>query len=294
VAGPAVNSGRAACGRPCHYNADVRVAELRDRLDDLYAHYDHRFVDPDPLQFVRQQTTDADREVVGLIASALAYGNVKQIKRSIARVVDRLGDHPAEAIDRLDAKEAKRALHGFKHRFNDGRDVACLLFFLKQMRAQAGSVEGFFLEGPATPEIADTLTSFSARTLALAHGGLYAGRRLPANAGVRFFFPSPRDGSACKRLNLYLRWMVRRDGVDLGVWKGVDPAHLVIPLDAHIYTIARRVGLTRYRSPGWPMALDITRRLRRLDPRDPVKYDFAFHRMGLWKREAEIASLRRR
>jgi uncharacterized protein (TIGR02757 family) len=286
----AVKSARRPRG---HYNACMRVAELRTRLDDLYAHYDHRFVDPDPLQFVRQQTTDADREVVGLIASALAYGNVKQIKRSIARVVEPLGNHPADAIDHLDAKEAKSLLRGFKHRFNDGRDVACLLLFLKQMRAQARSVEGFFLEGPAAQvEIADALTSFSERALALDHGGLYSGRRLPASAGVRFFFPSPRDGSACKRLNLYLRWMVRRDGVDLGVWKRMDPAHLVIPLDAHIYTIARRVGLTRYRSPGWPMALDITRRLRRLDPRDPVKYDFAFHRMGLWKREAEIKSLR--
>ena len=274
----------------------MRVAALRARLDELYAHYDHRFVDPDPLQFVRQQTTDADREVVGLIASALAYGNVKQIKRSIARVVEVLGDHPAETIDRLRPAEARGALRGFKHRFNDGRDVACLLFFMKQMRAEAGSVEAFFLRGhpPESPEIADALTSFSARTLALDHGGLYSGRRLPASAGVRFFFPSPRDGSACKRLNLYLRWMVRRDGVDLGVWKGVDPARLVIPLDAHIYAIARRVGLTRYRSPGWPMALDITRRLRRLDPHDPVKYDFAFHRMGLWKREEEIASLRGR
>jgi len=109
---------------------------------------------------------------------------------------------------------------------------------------------------------------------------------------VRFFFPSPEDGSACKRLNLYLRWMVRRDGVDLGVWRSVDPARLVIPLDAHVLTIARRTRLTRYRSPGWRMAVDITRTLRRLDPADPVKYDFAIHRMGLWKREAEIRSLR--
>lgn len=265
-------------------------------MDALYRHYDHRFVDPDPLQFVRRQTTDPDREVVGLIASALAYGNVKQIKRSISRVVDLLGERPAEAIDRLEPAEARRALGRFKHRFNDARDVACLLHFVRQMRAQAGSVEAFFLRGhaPGSPEIADALVSFSARVLALDHGGLYRGRGLPDSAGVRFFFPSPRDGSACKRLNLYLRWMVRRDGVDLGVWRGVDPAALVIPLDAHIYTIARRVGLTRYRSPGWPMALDITRRLRRLDPRDPVKYDFAFHRMGLWKREEEIRSLRRR
>jgi uncharacterized protein (TIGR02757 family) len=272
----------------------VRREALRARLDELYRQYDHRFVDPDPLQFVRAQTTDADREVVGLIAAVLAYGNVKQIKRSIARVVEVLGDRPAEEVDRLEPAQARRALRGFKHRFNDGRDVACLLHFVRQMRAQAGSVEGFFLRGhaPEAGEIEGGLASFSARALALDHGGLYPGRRLPHRAGVRFFFPSPADGSACKRLNLYLRWMVRREGVDLGVWKGVDPAALVIPLDAHIYTIARRVGLTRYRSPGWPMALDITRRLRRLDPLDPVKYDFAFHRMGLWKRKDEIASLR--
>lgn len=274
----------------------MRVDLLRSRLDALYLQYDHRFVDPDPLQFVRAQTTDADREVVGLIASSLAYGNVKQIKRSIGRVVDVLGARPAEALDRLEAGEAVRALRGFKHRFNDARDVACLLYFIRQMRAEAGSVEAFFLRGhdAASPEVGDALASFSERVLALDHGGLYRGRRLPASAGVRFFFPSPRDGSACKRLNLYLRWMVRRDGVDLGVWTGVDPARLVIPLDAHIFAIARRVGLTRYRSAGWPMALDITRRLRRLDARDPVKYDFAFHRMGLWKRKEEIDSLRSR
>jgi uncharacterized protein (TIGR02757 family) len=262
-------------------------------MDALYRHYDHRFVDPDPLEFVRRQTTDADREAVGLIASSLAYGNVKQIKRSIARVVDALGDRPARTIDGLDPAEARRLLGRFKHRFNDARDVACLLFFIRQMRAEAGSVEGFYLRGaPDGPE--EALASFSERALALDHGGLYGRRRLPRRAGVRFFFPSPRSGSACKRLNLYLRWMVRREGVDLGVWKSVDPATLVIPLDAHIYTIARRVGLTRYRSPGWPMAVDITRRLRRLDPRDPVKYDFAFHRMGLWKREEEIRSIRAR
>src|SRR4029079_11577425 len=141
----------------------MRVAELRTRLDDLYAHYDHRFVDPDPLQFVRAQTTDPDREVVGLIASALAYGNVKQIKRSIGRVIDVLGDRPAAAIDRMNAKDAKAALRAFKHRFNDGRDVACLLLFIQQMRAQAGSVEGFFLRGPST-DMEGGVTPVSGRT----------------------------------------------------------------------------------------------------------------------------------
>jgi len=271
----------------------MRIHELRRRLDALYRRYDHRFVDPDPLQLVRAQDGDEDREVVGLIASALAYGNVIQIKRSISAVLAALGERPARAVRRLDPRAAEERLRRFRHRFNDGRDVACLLFYVRQMLERDGSIEGFFARGldPAAPDVGPALASFSARALALDHGGLYGRRGLPPRAGVRFFFPSPTDGSACKRLNLYLRWMARRDGVDLGIWRAVDPAGLVIPLDAHIYAIARRVRLTRYRSPGWPMAVDITRRLRRLDPADPVKYDFAFHRMGLFKRSEEIRGL---
>lgn len=274
--------------------AGVRRDLLRRKMDDLYRHYDHRFVDPDPLEFVRRQSSPADREVVGLIASSLAYGTVRQIKRSIGRVLEVIGDGAAAAVDRLEPRAMARRLSTFKHRFNDGRDVACLLFFIRQMREQHGSVEEFFRAGHDAREadVGPALISFTARTLALDHGGLYGRGALPAAAGVRFFFPSPASGSACKRLNLYLRWMVRREGVDLGVWRGVDPAGLVIPLDAHVLAIARRVRLTRYRSPGWPMAMDITRRLRALDPADPVKYDFAFHRMGLWKRKGEIDSLR--
>lgn len=271
----------------------MRTHELKERLEALYRQYDHRFVDPDPLQLVRAQAEDADREVVGLVASALAFGNVATIKRSVAAVVEALGPRPAEAVRRLDPREAARRLRAFRHRWNDGRDVACLLFLLRQMLESHGSVEAFFAAGlaPGAEDVGPALASFSGRALRLDHGGLYRGRRLPGGAGVRYFFPSPEDGSACKRLNLYLRWMVRRDGVDLGLWSAVSPAALVMPLDAHVYAIARRVRLTRYKSPGWSMALDITRRLRRFDPADPVKYDFAFHRMGLFKKEGEIRSL---
>lgn len=272
----------------------MRREHLRLRLEELYRRYDHRFLTPDPLEYVRAQATDADREVVGLLASGLAFGTVAQIKRSIATVLDVLGPRPAEAVAALDPREVAGRLRAFRHRWVDGRDVACLLLFAGRMRASHGTVEAFFADG-LTPDDADVgpaLASFSARALALDHRGLYRGRRLPRDAGVRYFFPSPAAGSACKRLNLFLRWMVRRDSVDLGVWSRVDAARLVIPLDAHVFAIARRTRLTRYRSPGWPMALDLTRRLRRLDPRDPVKYDFAFHRMGLWKRRHEIDSLR--
>ena len=271
----------------------MRREDLRLRLEELYRQYDHRFVTPDPLEFVRAQRTDEDREVVGVLASALAFGTVGQIKRSIATVLEALGPRPAAAVAALDAREAAARLRRFRHRWVDGRDVACLLYLTRQMRASHGSLEAFFAEGlsPGDADVGPALVSFSARALLLDHGGLYRGRALPADAGVRYFFPSPEAGSACKRLNLYLRWMTRRDGVDLGVWRRPDPSQLVLPLDAHTYKVARRIRLTRYRSPGWAMALDVTRRLRQLDPEDPVKYDFAFHRMGLLKRGAEIRSL---
>jgi uncharacterized protein (TIGR02757 family) len=271
----------------------VRQDQLKARLDELYLRYDHRFVEPDPLQFVRAQATDADREVAGLVASSLAFGNVKTIKASIATVLSALGEHPARAVRALEPRDLARRLAGFRHRWSDGRDVACLLFFARQVLETHGSLESFFAEGwrPGATDVAVALGSFVARMLALDHGGLYAERRLPADAGVRYFFPSPADGSACKRLNLFLRWMVRKDSVDLGVWRSPRPGALIIPLDAHVYAIARRVRLTRYRSPGWAMAADITRRLRRFDPQDPVKYDFAFHRMGLFKKHDEIRRL---
>jgi uncharacterized protein (TIGR02757 family) len=245
------------------------------------------------LELVRQQGTAADREVVGLLASALAYGNVRQIKSSITAVLTAIGPEPARAVRRLSPQQVARRLASFRHRFSNGRDVACLLLFVRGMLERAGTIEAFFAAGddPGAPDVEPGLVSFAARALALPHGGLYGRGPLPADAGVRFFFPSPASGSACKRLNLYLRWMVRGHGVDLGVWSGVPPSRLVIPLDAHVLAIARRVGLTRYRSPGWRMAVDITRGLRRLDPGDPVKYDFALHRMGLWKKEDEIRSL---
>jgi uncharacterized protein (TIGR02757 family) len=104
---------------------------------------------------------------------------------------------------------------------------------------------------------------------------------VPARPGVCYFFPRPSAGSGCKRLNLFMRWMVRRDELDLGVWTRVSPARLIVPLDTHVIRVGRCLKLTRYTSPGWAMALDITRALRALDPADPVKYDFSVCHLGM-------------
>jgi uncharacterized protein (TIGR02757 family) len=131
-------------------------------------------------------------------------------------------------------------------------------------------------------DITNALEHFSARLLGFGHEQFYPRGELKRRIGVRFLFPRPSEGSACKRMNLFLRWMVRpEDGIDCGVWKGVAPRQLVIPLDTHIARISSYIGLTAMRSPGWPMALDITRSLRRLHADDPLRYDFALCHLGI-------------
>jgi len=128
---------------------------------------------------------------------------------------------------------------------------------------------------------APVIESFAQRACAIDVRPAYGGRKPPARAGVRFFFPRPSTGSGCKRLNLFLRWMVRRDQVDPGGWQRVTPAQLIVPLDTHVVRVGRCLRLTSYQSPGWRMASDITRTLRELDPIDPVKYDFSICHLGM-------------
>ncbi len=257
-----------------------KLAKLRAGLEGLRQRYDARYLSPDPLEFPRRFQRADDREVVGLIASSLAYGNVATIRSSLEKVLLVLGLQPAAFIRSFDPRTGRALFRGFRHRFNSGKDIACLLYFTRQMLERCGSIGDFFRQGyeSAEPHLARSLSSFSERVLALDRGGLYS-------RGVRFFFPSPGDGGACKRLNMYLRWMVRPDdGLDLGLWKFVSPSQLVMPLDTHVARIGQHLGWTRRRTPGWKMAIDVTRTLARVDPRDPTRYDFAISRMGILER----------
>ena len=257
---------------------------LGAHLDSIYRRYGASFVDTDPVSLPRRYRRVEDREVIGFIAAALAYGRVGQIKRSVERVAAILGDRPAETIRGLDPVKAQRDLKGFVHRWNDARDMGLLLWYMRQMLEQEGSIEGFFMRGYAAghDDVGPALSSFAERVLELDCTPWYLSGRLPGNAGVRFFVPAPKTGSTCKRLAMYLRWMVRPDdGVDMGHWSGVDTAQLIMPLDTHVSRIASYLGLTTRRTVGWRMAQDVTRMLRRFAPEDPVKYDFALSRMGI-------------
>ena len=234
----------------------------------------------DPIHIVRRFTRGDDRELVGFCAAALAFGRVASVLQSIERLVGVMGMQPAAFVRGFEPARDGAPLREFVHRWTRGVDVIALLWVLRQMLDRSGSIEGFFAEGdPGGQDVGAALDSFSQRAAALDLRAAYG--RVPSRAGVRYFFPRPSAGSGCKRLNLFMRWMVRHDALDLGVWSRVSPARLVVPLDTHVIRVGRCLKLTRRISPGWPMALDITRALRALDPDDPVRYDFSMCHLGM-------------
>lgn len=255
---------------------------MQSRLERLYQDYNREDAAADPVQIVRRYTDPADQEIVGFCAAALAFGRVASVLNTIETLVRILGPSPARFVRDFDPSGPHPELRGMVHRWTRGRDLVALLWILRQIIERTGSIERFFLEGyaPDDPDVGRALDSFSQRALALDLHAAY-GRRIPARAGVCYFFPRASAGSACKRLNLYLRWMVRRDSVDLGVWTSVPRGKLIVPLDTHVIRLGRCLRLTHYTSPGWRMAAEITESLRAIDAADPIRFDFSLCHVGM-------------
>ena len=257
--------------RPSGREARVPLRVHAEFLEDLYRRYNRpEYVHPDPLEFVRRYRERRDREVVGLIASSLAYGRVAQILRSVQAVLSVLGDRPAQALRRTSPVAIRRMYAGFKHRFCTGGHLAALLCGARRALAEYGSLEDCFLAGVSGQDrtVQPALNAFVRR---LTSGGQDCGHLLP----------DPSKASACKRLHLLLRWLVREDAVDLGVWRGVSPAMLIVPLDAHMHRLMGLLGATARQAADLKTAMEITDAFRIIAPKDPVKYDFALTRLGI-------------
>lgn len=249
-------------------------------LDRLVRDYHHaRFIAPDPLERVRAYADPADREVVGLIASSLAYGNVKAILRGVREVEARLGEQPARAVVDSTPAQLRRRFADFRYRVTAGEQLASLLAAARRMIRREGSLHHSFA---------------AAGALAGDDGVEAAGRwvqRMHAAAGpLPHLLPHPAQGSACKRLFLYLRWMVRCDAIDPGGWSRVSPRLLVAPIDTHMHTVARRLGWTVRKQANLATALEVTAALRRHCPEDPLRYDFALTRPGIRNEPMPIAA----
>lgn len=241
-------------------------------LQEVYRLYHHaRFISPDPLELVYRYEDQHDREIAGLIASSLAYGRVSQILRSAEAALSRMGPSPRAYLEDTGVRDLREDFRGFRHRFTTGEELADLLVGARRVIRRYGSLGACFTSGVSARDdtVLPALASFV--------------RELDPQVHVRIssLLPDPARGSACKRLHLYLRWMVRSDEIDPGGWTGVSPAKLVIPLDTHMYRICSSLGMTSRAQADGKTVLEITEGFRLLSPHDPVRYDFSLTRMGM-------------
>jgi uncharacterized protein (TIGR02757 family) len=258
--------------------------EVKAILERLSATRSPLHLGNDPLSFCHRYSKPGDQEVAAVIASAFAYGGIKIILRTLESIFAELGPSPRAYVETFDPGNALKAFSGFKHRFNDGRDLVALLWAVRLMIDAAGSVNAFFLRShdASAQDITAGLNGYAAAVLALDYRPVFRSNTAPSGSYFPFLFPAPAAGSACKRLCMFLRWVVRpADGIDLGIWRGISPSQLVIPVDTHISRICSYLGFTRRTSADWRMAQEITAALRHLDPSDPVKYDFSLAHLGI-------------
>ncbi len=255
---------------PFHDPTPQTLATAGRVMESLYLRFARReYLASDPVEFLHAWDDPADREIVGLLTAGLAYGRVAQIRKSVAGALQRLGDRPARTVFDESPRQLRRRYSGFRHRVTAGRKLAELLIGAGRVCRQFGSLREGFMQGLSPGD----------RTVLPAAGQWV--RKIDPDRRCLHLLPDPSRGSACKRLHLYFRWMVRRDLIDPGGWRGVCPSLLVVPLDTHMHRIGRSLGMTDRRSADEKTALEITRCLRRLHPHDPIRYDFPLTRIGI-------------
>ncbi len=258
----------------------ARAARLKPILDGFVDSRPWALrIGSDPVEFPHHYSDPRDVETVALLSASLAYGRASLFKPKIAAILAALGPRPARAIAALDVPKAQVLLAGFVYRFNVPADLAVLLLGMGRSLERHGSLEQAFLAGRQS--------SWQSTLARFAHGLRAAApereiiRRLGPTRGLHHLLPFAEAGAA-KRLNLFLRWMVRGpDAIDFGLWREVSPADLMIPLDTHVMRISTWLGLTRRTSIGWRTAEEVTASLRLLDAADPVRYDFALCHFGM-------------
>jgi uncharacterized protein (TIGR02757 family) len=244
---------------------------LRKTLDDVRDNCDVQArLGLDPVGVVRRYAHPLDRELVGLVAAGVAFGNVKTIRNKLEEILDRVGDPPRAKAE--DARAVKKALSNFRHRVFTGDDVARLMIGARRVQKKHGSLGARFEGHLRKNDFRESLARLCDEI------------REAGEMGTRHILPDVRAGSAVKRLLLWVKWMSRPDdGVDLGQWN-VPLASLVIPVDTHIHKLSKNLGLTNRNDTSWKTAAEITSGLAKLDRDDPTKYDFSLCHMGMLQR----------
>ena len=252
-------------------------------LEQLYATFDHNYIPSDPIQLVKRFEHPYDQEIVAVMVSALAFGQVSQIMKAGESVLELMHHSPKRFVESFDPVIEIKKWSKFYYRMIKHTDMLRLLYTLKLILQEYGAlgtwVERHYLAndehlGLTWGRCVDEIKSKDSEN--------WKWRR-SKGIGFNHLLPNPSNKSACKRSNLLLRWMVRKDGIDLGLWNKLPKEKLIIPVDTHVQRIAYNIGLTEREDLSWKTAIEITSNLKKLDSRDPVKYDFALCRLGILK-----------
>lgn len=239
-------------------------------LESYYSRYNkRRYIRPDPLELVLEYDEPADREVAGLISSSLALGRVKCIVDTAAIVLRSLKD-PARVLRNISENDLRELFAGFRYRFFSNEDLVRLLLGIGGVLRKFGTLENCLFDAYQSSDdtVLPALTGFV--------------HSIYREAGEKCkMLPDPVRGSACKRLHLYLRWMVRHDEVDPGVWKSIPPEVLLVPMDVHMHRIARGFGLTARKQADTKTAIEVTESFKNFCSDDPVRYDFCLTRKAI-------------
>ncbi len=253
---------------------------LKTRFDELVKKYETPdFIKSDPVQFLHKYKRFQDIEIAGIIASVFAYGKREAFLEKLNYIFHILGSSPYGFCIDLDKNAVRHYFKDFKYRFNTGEDVILLLETLHRFYNENENIDNFLLQNfKSENEKAKQAVSIISEEMT----------KTTQSKSYCYLFPSPKSGSACKRLNLFLKWMVRKSPVDAGIWKSLEPKDLIIPLDVHVARVSRGLKLTSRKSNDWQTAEEITSRLREFDAFDPIKYDFALFDIGIEKIEVGI------
>jgi len=257
-------------------------ADLKAFLDEMADRFNRpEFITHDPVSIPHRFSARQDIEIGALFAATLAWGQRVTIIRSCERLLRLMDDSPHDFVLNHRASDLKR-LDSFVHRTFNSTDLLYFITFLQAHYQKHPSLEILFEVGAGELTVERGLIRF--------HQQFFSLPDFPER--TRKHVATPERKSACKRLNMFLRWMVRSDnrGVDFGLWTSISPAQLVCPCDLHVERVARGLKLIRRKGVDWQTALELTGNLRRLDPADPVRYDFALFGLGITNAEPPRAA----
>jgi len=243
-------------------------SDLKKLLDNLYEVYSKKHSSEDPVWFLHELRNEKDIEILGLIASSYSYGNIKQINRFISAFLSVTGLNVYEFTSNYSELKDKKYLKNLSYRFNSSDDLSDLTKNLRSVIENYKNLKNLFKSGYKNTDV-NIIPALQKFTSEIKKG-------IQPDSGLEYLIPSPDKNSVCKRLNLYLRWMIRKDETDIGIWNDeFEKSKLLMPVDIHVYRISRKLGLVKRKSCDLKFSLELTERLKKFDKEDPVKYDFA-------------------